>query len=482
MSRTSVLLVNPNRMLPPIAPVGLEYVANGLAEGGYEPVICDLTFSDDWRSDLTGAIEETAPIAVGVTVRNIDDAYFASQDFVLETTAEIVRHIAATTQAPVVLGGVGFSCAPIEVLSFSGAGYGIVGDGEGAFPALLDCLEAGGDPSQVAGAVYRSPGGRWHLAPPVPYNVAERGAPRRTYFDNPRYFSEGGQLGIETKRGCGGSCIYCMEPAAKGNRVRLRAPEAVADEFAALLKQGIHAIHLCDSEFNRPPRHARAVCEALVSRGMGERLQWYAYAAPTPFDGELAAAMAAAGCTGIDFGVDHADEAMLRRLGRDYAPEDIARTAEACRDCGIEVMFDMMFGGPGETRESIARAIDFLRDVAPARVGLSCGVRVYPNTPLAAMVRGDGPLETNPCLHGVVRGNDELLQPIFYVDAAVGGDINEYVASLVRGDERFLHADPSDADGNYNYNDNSVLAQAIRAGERGAYWDILRRLDRRSAS
>ena len=133
-------------------------------------------------------------------------------------------------------------------------------------------------------------------------------------------------------------------------------------------------------------------------------------------------------------------------------------------------MFDMMFGAPGETRDSIARTIDFLRDVAPGRVGLSCGVRVYPNTPLAAMVRRDGPVETNPCLHGVVQGNDDLLRPIFYVDTAIGEDINVYVASLVRGDERFLHADPSETDGNYNYNDNSVLAQAIRAG---SAWRVL---------
>ena len=31
------------------------------------------------------------------------------------------------------------------------------------------------------------------------------------------------------------------------------------------------------------------------------------------------------------------------------------------------------------------------------------------------------------------------------------------------------------ADKNYNYNDNSVLSQAIQSGERGAYWDILRK-------
>ena len=59
-----------------------------------------------------------------MTVRNIDDAYFASQDFVLAKTAEIVKAIAKQTPAPILLGGIGFSLAPEEVLAFTGADYG----------------------------------------------------------------------------------------------------------------------------------------------------------------------------------------------------------------------------------------------------------------------------------------------------------------------------------------------------------------------
>jgi hypothetical protein len=117
-----------------------------------------------------------------------------------------------------------------------------------------------------------------------------------------------------------------------------------------------------------------------------------------------------------------------------------------------------------------------MREVHPDCAGLSCGVRIYPNTQLAALVRVRGPLADNPNLHGEVRDNEDFLRPIFYVDAHVGAGIHQYVTSLVDGDPRFFHADPAQVDGNYNYNDNSVLAQAIRSGERGAYWDILRRL------
>jgi len=476
MATREVLLVNPNLMRPPIAPLGLEYLAPSLEARGYRPVLCDLTFAADWRGDLRAALDAARPEAVLVTIRNLDDAYFASQDFILATTTDIVREAMAACSAPVVLGGIGFSIAPEAVLRFTGSPYGIDGEGEDALPDLLDCLASGGEVASVAGAVYRV-GDRVEAVPPRPCDLENMPAPSRRFLDNPRYFAEGGQAGIETKRGCARPCVYCVEPRAKGRAVRLRSPESVADEFADLLDQGIDAVHLCDSEFNLPAEHARAVCEALISRGLGPRLRWYTYAFPVPFDNELAETMKRAGCVGINFGVDHTDEQMLCHLGRDYTLEDIQRTVDACRHAGLAVMFDMLLGSPGETRETLAHAIDCMRQAAPDRVGLSCGVRVYPNTAIARLVREQGPLDENPNLHGVCEDNDDLLRPIFYVDAGIGGDIHKVVHDLVAGDKRFLHADPSELDGNYNYNDNSVLANAIRAGERGAYCDILRRLD-----
>ena len=140
-------------------------------------------------------------------------------------------------------------------------------------------------------------------------------------------------------------------------------------------------------------------------------------------------------------------------------------------------MLDMLLGSPGETRERVESAIDFARNTAPDRIGLSCGVRLYPHTPLAARISMQGPLERNPHLHGITHNNSDLLRPIFYLDAAVGTGLPGLLTSQVKGDKRFFHTDPIDITGNYNYNNNTVLSQAIRNGARGAYWDILRRLE-----
>lgn len=476
MNRPRVLLVNPNRMCPPIAPIGLEYVASDLVRNGYEPVLCDLTFAEDWHAPLHAALADAAPLAVGVSIRNLDDTFFASQDFILEATTAMIREIQSLTDAPVVLGGIGYSFAPRETLAFTGADYGIAGDGEGAFPALLERIAKGAPVDDLPGVVYRASEGSVVLSKHAFSDLASLPAPRRRFLDNPRYFAEGGQAGIETKRGCGAACTYCGEPIAKGARARLRSPQSIVEEIRDLVDQGINVFHLCDCEFNLPYEHALNVSNAIAESGLASSIRWFAYLSPLPFDVDLARTMARAGCAGINFGADHSEPDMLKRLGRSYGPEQLHLVVNACREAGLAVMLDMLFGSPGETKESIARAIAFVKELNPDCIGLSCGVRIYPHTKLAHHVLSSGPLDRNPHLHGNVQENADFLKPIFYVEAELGLDIHRYVSTLVGGDKRFFHTDPSTVDGNYNYNDNSVLTNAIRDGQRGAYWNILRQL------
>ncbi len=471
-----VILVNPNRMQPPIAPIGLDYIADALVSHGYEPMVCDLSFAPDWEKALADVVSNTQPIAVGFSVRNIDDAYFATQHFVLEDTTAIVAAVRRFTPAPIVLGGVGFSIAPAEILRYTQADYGVIGDGHKAFVALLDCLSAGEHAPNIPGVIARtnsppnSPRDPSIIEPNISY------VPSRRFFDNYRYYLEGGQGNIETKSGCDRPCTYCVDPVAKGRRLRLRQPASVAAEIRLLCEQGIDVFHFCDSEFNVPLVHARSVCEELVRSGLASHIKWYAYAVPEHVDKDTANLMAKAGCVGLNFGVDHTVPEILKRLGKRHNVAAIQNAVESCRGAGIVCMCDMLLGAFGETRETLKRAVGDMQRIRPDRVGLSCGVRIYPNTPLAAEIKQQGHLDENPNLQGCRQENEDLLKPIFYVEREIGENIYDYVASLVQGDSLFFLPNTTDTNKNYNYDNNEVLCAAIRAGARGAYWDILRRI------
>ena len=73
--------------------------------------------------------------------------------------------------------------------------------------------------------------------------------------------------------------------------------------------------------------------------------------------------------------------------------------------------------------------------------------------------------------------SDGMLRPLFYLSPELGENVQEFVRRLVAGDVRFLFGGTEQIDENYNYNDNTKLIQTITKGYRGAFWDILRRVE-----
>ena len=463
----NVALVNTNRIRPPIAPIGLDYVAEALNATGHHIEILDLCWVDDWEAAISSFFEETSFDLVGVTLRNTDDCAFTSRQSFLGSFASIVSAIRQHTQGLIVIGGVGFSVMPEAILASCKADAGIWGDGESTFSELANRVERKLEWLDLPNLICCRDG-RWHRNPPATPPLTGLPSMSRRWIDNQRYFREGGQAGIETKRGCPRHCIYCADPVAKGNTTRLRPPKAVVDELEALLEQGIDHIHTCDSEFNLPEKHATEVCEEIVRRDLGRRLRWYAYCSPVPFSSELAEMMHRAGCVGVNFGADSGDEDMLRRLRRDHTPEDILRATRSSREAGMAVMLDLLLGSPGESEKSIVDTIELMRRAGPDLVGISLGVRVYPGTELAD-------LTTQERLREGLVGGEDPLEPLFFIEPAIAPFALDLLDELIRDDRRFLFFDSSRPDRDYNYNANQRLVDAIRQGYRGAYWDILRR-------
>lgn len=475
MNSTSVLLINANRMRPPVAPLALDYVGDRLIAAGFDIHLLDLCFADNPADAVRQTLSNLDPRAIGISFRNTDDCYLFSQAWFVPQLAELVELVRSVTAAPIILGGCGFSIFPPPIMDHVQADFGVVGDGEETMLRFLSALQDGQDYRKIAGLAWRDSDGRVVVNPPY-YTSDLDIPPNRGLLDNLRYLREGGMGNIETKRGCPMPCIYCADPVARGAALRCRDPQQVADELDTLLACGIDVFHICDGEFNIPADHALAVCKAICARGLGERIRWYAYASIRPFSAELAEAMRRAGCVGINFGADSGCDRMLAALRRGYSRADIRQTVEYCRRAGITVMLDLLLGGPSEDEASIRETIEFVKSVDPDRAGAATGLRVYPGTALAALVRRQGAMPRNRNLHGCVEDNDDLLRPVFFIEQGLGDDPFGLVVDLIDKDERFFPPPRKQDAASYNYNDNKVLEDAIAAGARGAFWDILRQL------
>jgi radical SAM superfamily enzyme YgiQ (UPF0313 family) len=225
-----------------------------------------------------------------------------------------------------------------------------------------------------------------------------------------------------------------------------------------------------------------AVCKEFIQRGLGDKLRWYTYMAVTPFDAELAKAMRKAGCAGIDFTGDSANDSMLETYCQRHGKDELEQAVKLCKDNGIKVMIDLLLGGPGETQESVTETIEFIKKIDPDCAGAALGIRIYPRTPMVELVEAEGDMESNPNIRRKYSSRIDLLQPNYYISQELGERPAELVQDIVNGDKRFFEPlsefakEVVEAGSNYNYNDNRDLEEAIANGARGAYWDILRQI------
>jgi radical SAM superfamily enzyme YgiQ (UPF0313 family) len=422
-----ILLISANRehIPDPIFPLGLAYVAAAVQRAGHEVAIADLCFGFNPLSDLGKQVGRFQPDIIGLSLRNVDNAAYPRNVDYLEQHREVVDTLRALTDAPVVLGGSGFSIMPGEYMAVLDADWGITGEGEHTLVALLDALAHQWDPRVIPGVIDRStsnqPSGRpsngIHLNPPQrPADWCEGLRPARYLFDYPRYIRRGGMGNVQTKRGCVFKCSYCTYPLLEGNHFRARSATDVVDEIESLMQDyGKHPIFFVDSILNYPRGHVEGICEEILTRGL--KIRWSCYATPVKLDQHQAGLMARAGCEGIELGSDAVDDGQLKRLAKSFNADVAEQANRYCMEAGLQVCQTVIFGAPGETEASIQASCQALRRMNPTAVVAMTGVRLYPGTPLTESLIAEGR----------VRAKDIGLIPAFYIEPEVAGFLPAYL-------------------------------------------------------
>jgi radical SAM superfamily enzyme YgiQ (UPF0313 family) len=452
-----VFLVSVNRetVPAPVAPLGLSYIAGAALRDGHRVELLDLCFSSDVDRDIEGALRRFPPDLVGISIRNVDNLTFPGSVSYLDEIRTAVDALKKGTGAPIVAGGPGFSIFPEKLMSVLEIPYGIVGEGEEAFRALVNGLERGKGVPDLPNLLVRGAGPVRSPSPPAPF--PEDCLPARELLDNRGYLELGGMGNIQAKRGCPFACIYCTYPHISGSSLRLRPPEEVAGEMALLERRfGMDHVFFVDDIFNWPPAHALAVCEAIAAKRL--ELGWSCFATPLGMTPALALAMKRAGCRGVEFGTDAGSSGMLLSLGKPFSLEDVRKASDACREADLPDAHYLIFGGPRETPETVAETFAFFDRTRPRAVLALPGVRIYPDTPLHRIAVDEG----------VVERDDDLLSPTFYVSPSIGAEpLLELVSSHAKARSNWV------VPGLGIRSDPAILSALRRRGHRGPLWDML---------
>ena len=235
-----ILLIYANEyfLISPVYPFGLDIMAQYLEKNGHT-VLIDLPFlsSQDLSMSIESALNDFKPEIIGVSIRNIDTAMASdptgtfkkdgiSTHFFLPEIARMIRTIKKSApHIPVVAGGTGFSVSPEAIMEFTGADFGIIGQGcrpmsmfANEFPKI-DKLE------KIPNLIFAKQS-ILKTTSSTDFNLITGEKDKNFYHS----FETIG-IPVLTSYGCCMSCAYCVEPSMTGGKVIQRSQKEIVDEL-----------------------------------------------------------------------------------------------------------------------------------------------------------------------------------------------------------------------------------------------------------
>jgi radical SAM superfamily enzyme YgiQ (UPF0313 family) len=398
-----VLLISANREEINMRawPLGAACVAEATRRAGHDVRLLDLMHADPPGPALRKAVEDFRPELIGVSVRNVDDQNMADPKFFLNEVRGLISLCRTLTNVPIVLGGAGYSIYPTSLLEYLAVDMGIQGEGEIAFPALLERLQKREDLSGVPGLFISGAGSLGSRR--FEKDLDMLSLPDTRFLPNHAAGDDEFWLPVQTRRGCPMNCSYCSTAAIEGCTLRKRSPDAVVRWIAKCVKQGFRRYYFVDNTFNLPPSYAKKLCSEVAAAGMG--ITWRCIIYPVRMDVALTRLMAVAGCKEVAVGFESGSELILHAMHKRFKPDDVRQVCTTLGKQGIRRVGFLMLGGPGETKASALESLTFADSLHLDMMKVTVGIRIYPYTALAKTAVEER----------LIGEDDELLTPRFYV-------------------------------------------------------------------
>jgi anaerobic magnesium-protoporphyrin IX monomethyl ester cyclase len=335
----------------PVPPLSLSYLAAVLNREGIEVRILDFLVSRYHPRKLRRELEEYRPQLVGATCVTLN---YPIARRMLQICKAFDPHIFT------VIGGPHVTFTLEETLLQSPWIDAIViGEGERTLVQLVGAVTEGKDIHHVPGIAFAD--GGMVLKTPTQVrieNLDQLPLPAREFLPMARYRALGTPCTVITSRGCPYSCVFCSGHRMFGPKVRFRSPGLVVDEIEKLQRDfELAKINIVDDTFTVNHHHARAVCEEMLRREL--KIKWSVFARVDRISEDLAQLMKRAGCEWVLFGVESADDEILKTIRKGITLDQVRRAVKIAADAGIGIFNSFILGLPGESWDTALKSIAF---------------------------------------------------------------------------------------------------------------------------
>jgi len=313
-----------------LEPLGLELVAAAARGAAHEVRLVDLQVETHRRYHRV--VETWRPEVIAFSCN-----YLANVPEIIDLAkATKQRH----PECVIVVGGHSASFVAPSLLAHADGALDCVlkGEGEAALPALLSALQTGRPLATVPGAVMAGEEG----PRPVFVDDLDGLMPARDLLRHRRRYFIGTldpAASIEFSRGCPWDCAFCSAWTFYNRSYRLKSPERIAEELAAIAEPGVFIVD--DVAFVRA-EHGMAIAEAIARRGI--RKQYYLETRGDVLlrHKEVFRTWRALGLKMMFLGLEAIDEEGLRKFRKRAAVSTNFEALEYARSLGINVAINLI--------------------------------------------------------------------------------------------------------------------------------------------
>jgi anaerobic magnesium-protoporphyrin IX monomethyl ester cyclase len=363
--KMKILFVNPHYPHDPCTlllhpPLGYGFMSTHLKAAGHDVTHLDLPFAGNDPAVLAPFLDEIKPDLVGIT--SVAQSYCQALEL-----AALVKQSAHTPS--VVFGGPHVTFIAAECLRrHPSVDFVLLFDAEHSIVDLCSALEEGGGSDsalrRVPGLSFRSSRGPTVTTPPAPpvIELDALGRPDRSIFELKHYLDYDYETVVMTARGCPSHCTFCSTTVA-GRKARWNTPAHVCDELEEVIDYGFQSVFFGDDTFSGDPKRAIAICEEIVKRDL--RVPWTSNMRAQDAKPQVLAAMREAGAYRVFMGFESIQKDTLRLVKKGATPERMAEKARLVREAGLELHASFIVGAPGDTHDTLAATMDYIRLLDP---------------------------------------------------------------------------------------------------------------------
>jgi len=236
----------------------------------------------------------------------------------------------------------------------------IVHEGETALLNLISHLEDKFDIRDIPNLIYKDgPEIKVNRLSSVGEDINSLPTPCFDGLPLDKYLSPELVIPILSSRGCyWNRCTFCDHGYGYSGKFRPRDVDLLFKDIKTL-KEKYNTSYFTFQDEGLAPKMMSALSDKLIESKMD--ISWLADSRFEPaFSSEVGKKLSLAGCKMLYFGLESANERVLKSMDKGILKENVLKICNHCKDAGIWSHLFLIFGFPTETRKEARETMDFI--------------------------------------------------------------------------------------------------------------------------